>query len=335
MKKIRIGILGAGRLGRNLLRLAPTWPGVEVAAISDPASAESLAYLLKYDSVLGPAQTEIGLQGDQLQLGSQRVALLPGREPGEVAWGDAKVDLVIDTTGRSCRRADAGKHLDRGASRVLLCVPCVDADATVVMGHNQGSLLPSHRIIAVGSPTAHAALPVLQVLQQQFGLARTFYTAVHAYTSDQRLADMPADDLRCGRAAAENIVPQPGHADAVLTALVPAAKGRLSSMALKVPVANGAVVDMVTYTERAIDVNSVNAAMRAAAAGPLQHVFGITDDPIVSSDVKLSPLSGLFDAQATMILGEHAVKTLTWYDSGWGFAHRTLELVQHIAQGGV
>ena len=333
MKKLRIGLMGAGRLGRSILRLAVAHPQIEVAAISDPASAASLAYLLQYDSILGPAADPVRVVGDGLSWGKQQIALLPGRDPGEVAWSDARVDIVIEATAQPRRRADAKKHLDRGAQRVILCVPCADPDVTLSMGINEGMLSPSHRIIAAGSPTGHAAAWTLQTLQASFGLRRAFCTQVHAYTGKQHLADAPADDLRRARAATCSIVPQPLDLGDELAALVPAARGLLSSMALHVPLANGALVDLVTYTERPVSVAAVNEAMGAAAALHGGR-FAVTDDPIVSSDVKLSPLSGTFDRQATMALGEHAIKTLTWYDCSWGYAHRTLELALHLAQGG-
>ena len=337
MAKVRVGLNGFGRVGRNLVRILAKHRDIEVAAISDIADAKSLEYLLKYDTLFGRYPEAVSLAEGVLTAGDKKIPLLNGREPGDVKWSDHKVDVVIEATNRPRSHAEASKHLGAGAKRVLLCVPSTDkADLAVVMGVNHKDITAKHQIISHASPTAHAAVPLLKILDEAFGLERMFYTAISAYSTDQRLADVPAGHPRRSRAAAENIVPLESETEteALIGALVPALHGKVSSMALKVPVSNGSVVDMVTFTKKPITVQAVNDAVQHAAAGAYKHVLEYMADPIVSSDVKQSPYSSTYDSEATMVLGQNAVKTLSWFDNSWGYAQRAVDLVEFLAKEG-
>jgi glyceraldehyde 3-phosphate dehydrogenase len=335
---VRIGLMGFGRIGRNIFRILAKRSDIEVGAIADLADPKALEYLLKYDSVLGRCSEPVALgDGNVLQVGSKKAKLFTGKTPDDVPWGELGCQLVIDCTGKPRRRADAAKHLDKGAKRVLLCVPTADADATVVVGVNHKDLTGQHKVIALGAISANCAAPIIKVLDEKFSIERLFYTAVHAYANDQRLADVPADDMRRSRAAAANIVPTEGQGVDTLTGLFPHLKDKVSAMSLRVPVPNGSLLDMVAFTKNPVSVQAVNDAVKAAAQGPYKAIVDYTTDPIVSSDVKGSAYSATFDASATMVLGNGAVKTVAWFDNGWGYAHRALELVSHLGnmQGGL
>jgi glyceraldehyde 3-phosphate dehydrogenase len=332
---VRIGLLGCGRLGRNIFRLLVSggFADVQLKAIVDQADPKSVHYLLRYDSILGRFPGVITLHDDRLSVGNTQVRLLQGQKPEDVVnWAELGVDVVIDATRTPRSRAMLHKHIERGAKKVITCVPPLDEfDALVVMGVNHEMLTPAHTIIGHGSVSAHAALPILQVLEQKFGVERLFYTAVHAYTNDQRLCDVPADTLRRSRAAAQNIVPDNGSCTKHIEAIVPSLRGKVSGMSLKVPVANGSMMDMVTFTKRPVTVQSVNDAVHAAAgAGQLKHIIEYSTDALVSSDVKGSDHSCTFDALSTMVMGDRSVKTLAWFDNGWGYARRTVELAMHV-----
>lgn len=333
MAKVRVGLNGFGRIGRNIFRILAKRSDIEVGAISDIADAKSLEYLLKYDTILGRFPEPVSLADGVLSVGGKKIPLLNGRDPGDVKWGEHKVDVVIEATGRARSHADASKHLAAGAKRVLLCVPSTDkADITVAMGINHKDIGAKHAIISHASATTHAALPVLKVLEDNFGVERMFYTAISAYSLDQRLADVPAGHPRRSRAAAENIVPLEDPSEALIGELVPSIKGKVSAMALKVPVSNGSVVDMVTFTKKPVSVQAVNDAIKSAAHGPYKQILEYMADPIVSSDVKGSAFSCTYDSEATMALGQNAVKTLSWYDNAWGYAQRAVDLVEHLAK---
>ena len=335
MAKVRVGLNGFGRIGRNIFRILAKHRDIEVAAISDIADAKSLEYLLKYDTLLGRFPESVSLAEGMLTVGDKKIPLLNGREPGDVKWGDHKVDVVIEATNRARSHADASKHLTAGAKRVLLCVPSTDkADITVVMGVNHKDITAKHTIISHASVTAHAAVPLVKILDDAFGTERMFYTAISAYSTEQRLADVPAGHPRLSRAAAENIVPVESKSEALIGVLVPALKGKVSAMSLKVPVPNGSVVDMVTFTKKPITVQAVNDAVKSAAQGAYKHIVEYMADPIVSSDVKQSPYSSTYDSEATMVLGQNAVKTLSWFDNGWGYAQRAVDLVEFLAKEG-
>ena len=327
----KIGLMGLGRIGRNLFRILHSSAEFPIAAISDIADHPALAYLLRFDTILGPFPEELSLGEDgNLHVAGQSIPMLSGEKPGDVPWGDLGVETVIEATSKYRSRAEIEKHLERGAKRVILCSPPSDPpDLTVVMGVNDGELRREHRIVSNASCTAHAAAPLLQILGEQFGIERAFLSTVHAYSNRQRLADVPSDDPRRGRAAAENIIPQSSNSAEVLVGLLPELSGKISGLAMNVPVANGSVVDLVCWHEKPVSVQAINEAMRAAASSERLHgILAYEDDPIVSSDILNSTYSSTFDSLLTMVLGEKVSKTLAWFDNGWGYAHRVVDLLR-------
>ena len=333
MAETVVGLMGLGRIGRNLVRILHGTEDVRLAAISDPADHAGLEYLLRYDTILGRFPAPVSLREGRLHVGGREIRMLEAEDPGDVPWGELGVDVVIEATGRHRSRAELERHLAAGASRVILCAPPLDPpDITVVVGVNDEALQAEHRIVSNGSVTAHAAGPVLKILHRAFGIERAFLSAVHAYTSQLRLADVPAEDMRTGRAAAENIIPQSTHVADMLMELLPPLSGRLTGMALNVPVSNGSVVDLTCWHERPVSVHAINEALRTATGGEWKGIVAYEDGPIVSADIRLSPYSSTFDSLATMVIGDRLSKTLSWYDNGWGYAHRAVDLIRRFRE---
>jgi glyceraldehyde 3-phosphate dehydrogenase len=329
-----IGLMGFGRIGRNLFRILYQSEDIKLAAISDTADHKALEYLLRFDTILGPFPDEVSIAEGNLYVAGRQIPMLSEKEPGDVPWGDLGVDTVIEATARHRTREDFEKHLARGAKRVILCVPQkTPPDITVVMGVNDDQLKAEHRIVSNGSCTAHCAAPVVKILHKAFGIRRAFLSTVHAYTNEQRLADVPSEDKRRGRAAAENIIPQETNAAQVVTELIPEMAGRLSAGSMNVPVPNGSVVDLVCWHEKPVTTLAINEVIRTAAA--TDHWRGILnyeDDPIVSSDIIRSTYSSTFDSLATMVQKENVSKTLAWYDNGYGYAHRVVDLINKFKE---
>jgi glyceraldehyde 3-phosphate dehydrogenase len=332
----RIGLMGLGRIGRNIFRILYKSNDLRIEAVSDVADPAALAYLLRFDTILGRFPDEVSSRDGHLYVAGRQVKMLTEEKGATTTppWGDLGVDTVIEATARDRTRAEIERHLEAGAKRVILCSPPAEPpDITVVMGLNDDKLRPEHRIVSNASCTAHAAGPVLKILCDAFGIQRAFLTTVHAYTNQQRLADVPDKDPRRGRAAAENIIPQETNADEVLMDLLPELKGKIVGLAMNVPVPNGSVVDLVCWHDRPVTVESVNEVVRTAAASSRwKGILNYEDDPIVSSDIILSPDSGTFDSLATMVLGTNVSKTLTWFDNGWGYAHRVVDLLRRFEE---
>jgi glyceraldehyde 3-phosphate dehydrogenase len=329
MSITRIGLMGFGRIGRNLFRILYQNEDIRFGAISDIADHQALEYLLRFDTIMGPFPDVVSIKEGHLYVAGQQIPMLSGREPGDVPWSDYGVDIVIEATARGWSREQLERHFECGAKRVILCVPPQDPpDITVVMGVNDEQLKAEHRIVSNGSCTAHCAAPVIKLLHEAFGVQRAFLSTVHAYTNQQRLADVPDADKRRGRAAAENIIPQETNAAEVVATLIPELAGRLSGGSMNVPVPNGSVVDLVCWHDKPVTKVAINEVVRTAAA--TKHWRSIIDyeaEPIVSSDIVRNPHSSTFDAQATMVMGNHVSKTLAWYDNGWGYAHRVVDLI--------
>jgi glyceraldehyde 3-phosphate dehydrogenase len=327
MSPVRVGLAGLGRVGRNLFRILYKSQDVRIVAIDDTADHEALEYLLRFDTLLGPFPDEIRLAEGHLYAYGQQIPMLAG----DPDWGVLGVDIVVEATGRPRTRAEMERHLERGAQRVVLCVPPLDPpDRTVVIGINQDSLEAGDRIVSNASCTAHCAAPVVKLLDEAFGIQRAFLTTVHAYSNDQRLADVPAEDPRRGRAAAENVIPQESNAAAVIKGLFPHLEGRLNGQAMSVPVPNGSVVDLVCWHDKPVTVTAINEVVRTASSR-WPGILHYEDDPIVSSDIIRSSYSSTFDSQATMVLGDRVSKTLSWFDNGWGYAHRVVDLIRQLA----
>ncbi len=329
-----IGLMGFGRIGRNLFRILYQSKDIKLAAISDIADHKALEYLLRFDTILGPFPDEVSIREGNLYVVGRQIPMLSEKEPGDVPWGDLGVDIVVEATARHRSREDFERHLEQGARRVILCVPQkTPPDITVVMGVNDDQLKPEHRIVSNGSCTAHCAAPVVKILHEAFGIHRAFLSTVHAYTNQQRLADVPSDDKRRGRAAAENIIPQETNAAQVVSELIPEMAGRLSGASMNVPVPNGSVVDLVCWHEKKVTTVAINEVMRTAAASDQwRGILNYEDDPIVSSDIIRSTYSSTFDSMATMVQKENVSKTLAWYDNGWGYAHRVVDLIEKFVQ---
>ena len=329
---VGVGLMGFGRIGRNLFRILYKHDDIQMVAISDIADHKGLEYLLKYDTIMGRFPDAVSVTEGHLYTYGRQIKMLSGREPGDVDWQALGVDVTVEATAHPRSRAEMQKHLDAGAKRVILCVPSADEpDITVVMGVNDDQLTPAHRIISTASVTANCAAPIIKLVDDAFGLERLFFTTVHAYTNDQRLADVPARDLRRSRAATENIIPTDTNAARALEQLLPHLAGRITGMALNVPVLNGSLVDMTMFTQKPITKTAVNEVVRTGIEAKFSKYVEYVQDPIVSSDVKLSHYSSTFDSLATTQLGEHLVKCIAWYDNGWGYAHRVVDLIAHLA----
>lgn len=331
----RIGLMGLGRIGRNLFRLLQDRKDFEIAAVSDTADPAALAYLLQFDTVMGRFPAKVELADGRLSIAGAQVPLLAGAKGGDVDWAAHGVDVVIEATGKPLSRAELSAHLDKGAKRVILCSPpAADdaADVTVVPGANESELTAAHRIVHNASATAHAAAPVLKVLAERFGIARAFITTTHAYTNQQRLADVPAPDGRSGRAAAENIVPQATNSAEIVARVLPGLAGKLTGLAINVPVANGSAVDLVCWHEKAVTPGSINTAVQEAAGGALKGILDYESAPLVSSDILGTAASGVFDSLSTMVLKENVSKTLVWFDNSWGYANRAVDLLDRFQQ---
>ena len=330
---IRIGIMGFGRIGRNVFRIVHDRKDVEVAAIVDIAEPHSLEYLLRFDTVHGRFEDPVWIKGDSLYAKGRAIKIIQAKAPGDVDWGALGVDVVVEATGQYRTRAVLQKHIDRGARAVVLTVPPRDAvDALVVMGVNDHVLSESTRIVSNASCTANALAPICKILDDAFGIDRGFMTTVHAYTNDQRLADVPHTELRRSRAAAENIIPTETHSPAVVQSILPQLAGKLDGMALNVPVPDGSNVDLVTLMKRPVTAEEVNEIVKSASLTTFKGIVEYTDQPIVSSDVVGNGHSAVFDGLSTFVLGGNLLKTITWYDNGWGYATRVVELIGRLAQ---
>jgi glyceraldehyde 3-phosphate dehydrogenase len=332
MSPLSIGLVGCGRIGRNLVRLLVPEEALRLAAIEEPAEPEAVEYLLRFDTLLGRFPRPLERVEGGLEIAGRRVALFRPRADGPAPWADLGVTTVIEASGRLRTRAELEAHLAAGAHRVVLCTPAAQPpDLTVVAGVNSGALTRAHRIVSVGSVTANCAGPVLKLLHQAFGVERAFLTTVHAFSSQLNLADVPTPGMRTGRAAGENIIPHDTNADDLLSELLPELAGRVSGMALHVPVPNGSVVDLTCWHPRPVTAEEINAVVREAAAGELAGILAYETEPIVSSDVLGTSYSGVFDSLSTMIVAGRVSKTLTFYDNAWGYANRVLDVLRRFA----
>jgi len=333
MSAIRVGLMGFGRIGRNLFRVLYDRDDIRVAAISDIADHRSLEYLLRFDTILGRFPEEISIKDGHLYVVGRQIPMLDAEGPEEMPWDKLGIDIVVEATARPRTREYLERYLERGVKRVILCAPPIDPpDLTVVMGVNDGRLGPGHRIVSNGSCTAHCAAPIIKILHDAFGIRKAFLTTAHAYTNQQRLADVPMEDPRRGRAAAENIIPQQTNSADVVTELMPGLRGRLHGMAINVPVPNGSVVDLVCWHDKPVTKTAINEVVRTAASSHWRGILHFETDPVVSSDIVRLPYSSTFDSLATMVLGDKVSKTLAWYDNGWGYAHRVVDLISRFAQ---
>ncbi|HOZ21863.1 MAG TPA: type I glyceraldehyde-3-phosphate dehydrogenase [bacterium] len=332
---IRMGINGFGRIGRLVFRVAVQRKDIEIVQVNDITDAPTLAHLLKYDSVHGVLKNDIRAEGDYIVFDGKKVKVSAEKDPGNLPWGKENIDIVIESTGVFRKRAEVAKHLDGGAKKVILTVPSKDEiDATIVIGVNDDTLKPEHRIVSNASCTTNCLAPVAKVLNDAFGIKRGFMTTVHAYTNDQRILDLPHKDLRRARAAAESIIPTTTGAAKAVGKVIPELKGKLDGFSLRVPVSDGSVVDLVAELKKDVTIEQVNAAIKSAANGKLKGILEYTEDPIVSIDIVGNPASSIFDALSTMVLEgtSNFVKVVSWYDNEWGYSCRVVDLAEKMGK---
>ncbi len=331
---IRVAINGFGRIGRTVFRVIAQRPeaGIEIVALNDLADDEMAAYLLKYDTVMGEFPGKVTVGDGYLVAGGHMVKTYTIKDPAQLPWKELGVDVVIESTGVFRTRAEVAKHLEAGAKRVILTVPAKDElDATVVLGVNDDDLEADDRIVSNASCTTNCLAPIAKILDEAFGIKRGFMTTVHAYTNDQRLADVPHKDLRRSRAATLNIIPTTTGAAKAVGKVLPQLKGKLDGMAMRVPVPDGSTVDLVVELNTPVTVEEVNAAVAKAAAGPLKGIVQYSEAPLVSTDIISNPHSSIFDAPSTLVLGGNKVKLLAWYDNEWGYSERVVDLIERLA----
>jgi glyceraldehyde 3-phosphate dehydrogenase len=335
MNMANVAINGFGRIGRAVFRIIASRPdsGLNVVAINDLSDDDILAYLLEYDSVMGRFEEDVTVDDGVMRVGEHEIKMLMERDPSSLPWQDLEVDIVIESTGVFRDRATLQKHVDAGAKRVILTVPSKDkVDETVVLGVNDDQLDSDDIIVSNASCTTNSLAPLAKVLDDNFGIRKGVMTTVHAYTNDQVLADVPHQDLRRSRAATENIIPTSTGAAAAIGEVIPNLAGKLDGMAMRVPVPDGSTVDLVVELDRDVTVEEVNAAVKAAAEGPMAGILEYVEDPIVSTDIIGNPHSSIFDAGGTQVLGGNLVKVMSWYDNEWGYSNRVVDLAERLAE---
>jgi glyceraldehyde 3-phosphate dehydrogenase len=330
---MKIGINGFGRIGRSVFRILEEVEGIDVVAVNDLFDHEALRYLLDYDTVMGPFGKSLSLEDDHFVTSKGRVKLLSERNPADLPWGELGVDAVVEATGVFRQREQLEQHLAAGAKYVVLTVPAKDQiDYTVVLGVNEDGLLPEHRIISNASCTTNCLAPMARVLNDEFGIEEGVINTVHAYTNDQRLADVPHSDWRRSRAAAENIIPTSTGAAKAVGVVLPQLKGRLHGIAARVPVPDGSVVDLFVKLGKSVSVDDVNSVVRAASQTErLQGILQYSDAPIVSSDIIGNSHSSIYDAGFTGVIAGRYLRVLNWYDNEWGYSCRVCDLLARLA----
>ncbi|OLN23972.1 type I glyceraldehyde-3-phosphate dehydrogenase [Domibacillus antri] len=333
---VKIGINGFGRIGRNVFRAALKNPEVDVVAINDLTDANMLAHLLKYDTVHGTLEADVTVEGDTIVVNGERVKVTAERDPAQIPWGSNGAEVVVESTGRFTKRADAAKHLEGGAKKVIISAPASDEDITIVMGVNEDKYdAANHQVISNASCTTNCLAPFAKVLNEKFGIVRGMMTTVHSYTNDQQILDLPHSDYRRARAAAENMIPTSTGAAKAVSLVLPELKGKLNGMAMRVPTPNVSVVDLVAELKSNVTAEEVNEALKAAAEGELKGILDYTELPLVSSDFNGSTASSTIDALSTMVMEGNMVKVLSWYDNENGYSNRVVDLVQYIATKGL
>ena len=330
---IRVGINGFGRIGRNFFRAAMlSGADFEIVGINDLTDNQTLAHLLKYDSILGPLGLPVTYSDDSITVNGKAIKVFAERDPANLPWAALNAEIVIESTGFFTKAVDAKKHLTAGAKKVIISAPATDEDITIVIGANEEKYDPAiHHIISNASCTTNCLAPMAKVLDEQFGIVRGLMTTVHAYTNDQPLQDQPHKDLRRARAGALSIIPTSTGAAKAISLVLPNLKGKLDGYALRVPVPTGSATDLTVELARETTVAEINAAMKKAAQGPLKGILQYTEDPIVSADIVTDPSSCIFDSGLTKVIGT-TVKVLGWYDNEWGYSNRLVDLVALVGK---
>ncbi|HEY3959412.1 MAG TPA: type I glyceraldehyde-3-phosphate dehydrogenase [Solirubrobacteraceae bacterium] len=338
MAVVRVGINGFGRIGRNVFRAAQARAdelggAIEWVAVNDLTDSQTLAHLLKYDSILGPYPGAVKAGEGAIEVNGKELKVLAERDPGALPWGELGVDVVIESTGLFTDRDSAAKHLAQGAKKVVISAPATNPDATVVLGVNFDEVYDrdKHEVISNASCTTNCLAPVAKVVNDTVGIKHGLMTTIHAYTADQRLQDLPHKDLRRARAAAINLLPASTGAAKAIGLVIPELQGKLHGFAVRAPVPTGSVVDLTVECPRATSVEEINGALKAAAEnGPLQDIMQYTEDPIVSTDIVQSQYSSIVDSKLTAVVDGTMLKVVAWYDNEWGYSNRLVDLVQRV-----
>ncbi|MDP1851309.1 MAG: type I glyceraldehyde-3-phosphate dehydrogenase [Candidatus Planktophila sp.] len=329
---INVGINGFGRIGRNFFRAALTNPEINIVGINDLTPNETLAHLLKYDSILGRLGLEVTFTEDSITVDGKTIKVFSERDPANLPWALLKADVVLESTGHFTKAADAGKHISAGAKKVIISAPASDEDITIVMGVNHEKYDPAtHHIISNASCTTNCLAPMAKVLNDNWGIVKGLMTTIHAYTNDQVILDFPHKDLRRARAAAINMIPTSTGAAKAISLVLPELKGKLDGYAMRVPLPTGSATDLTVELAKEATVAEINAAMKAAANGALKGYLSYTEDPIVSSDIVTDPSSCIFDSGLTKVIGNQ-VKIVGWYDNEWGYSNRLVDLISYVGK---
>ena len=330
---VKLGINGFGRIGRLVYRAAHVNDNIDVVAANDITDAKTLAHLLKYDSVHGVWDADVKCDGDSITAGEDTFKVLAQRDPASLPWKELGADVVLEATGLFRDRENASKHIEAGAKKVIISAPAKGEDLTVVIGVNDNEYDPEkHNILSNASCTTNCLAPVCKVLLDNFGIVKGLMTTIHSYTNDQRILDLPHKDLRRTRAAALSMIPTTTGAAKAIGKVLPSLNGKLDGMAMRVPTPNVSVVDLTVITEKNTSAEEINAAMKAAAEGPLNGILAYCDEPLVSKDFNGHPASSIFDSLCTSVIDGNLVKVLSWYDNEWGFSCRVVDLIEQIAE---
>jgi len=328
---IKVGINGFGRIGRNIMRAALAHHDIDIVAVNDITDTATLAHLLKYDSVLGNLTVPVSAAGDTITVGSDQFKVFAQKDPALLPWKDLGVDVVFESTGKFTKRDDAAKHLAAGARKVIITAPATNPDVTVVLGVNDSDYVSSkHHIISNASCTTNCLAPLAKVLHESFGIKKAWMTTVHAYTNDQNLLDLPHKDLRRARAAAMSIIPTTTGAAKAVGEVMPALKGRIDGISMRVPTPNVSVVDLVAMIEKPATAESVNAALKSASEGAMKGIMQFVTEPLVSIDFRGNPHSSIIDAAYTKIMDNDFLKVMAWYDNEWGYSNRCVDLLKKL-----
>lgn len=333
---IKVGINGFGRIGRNILRAALGSGDLDFVAVNDLTSAETLAHLLKYDSILGNLDATIVARDGGIAVNDDHFKVLSEKDPAKLPWKELGVDVVFESTGLFTDRDAAAKHLAGGAKRVIITAPAKKPDVTLLMGVNEQTYDPAkHQIVSNASCTTNCLAPIAKVLHETFGLQKGWMTTIHSYTNDQQLLDLPHKDLRRARAAALSIIPTTTGAAVAVGEVLPELKGKLDGFSMRVPTPNVSVVDLAALLGRNTTAEEVNAAFEKAAAGPLKGVLAVSHEPLVSVDYRKNPHSSIVDAPYTKVMDGNFVKVVSWYDNEWGYSSRCVDLVRYMTKKGL
>jgi glyceraldehyde 3-phosphate dehydrogenase len=333
---VKVGINGFGRIGRNVFRAALDAKDIEIVAVNDITDANTLAHLLKHDSVLGNLSVPVAVTDGGIRAGDRSFKVFAERDPSKIPWGSVGAEIVVESTGFFTNAADAAKHLRDGVKKVIISAPAKGEDITIVLGVNDDKYdATKHNVLSNASCTTNCLAPVAKVLHENWGISKATMTTVHSYTNDQRMLDLPHEDLRRARAGAINMIPTKTGAASAIGLVMPDLKGKCDGFAIRVPTPNVSVVDLVAILDKPVTAEEVNKKLKEASEGALKGILGYTEEPLVSSDFMRDPRSSIVDAGMTRVIGGNMVKVLAWYDNEWGFSSRVVDLIRLLAKKGL